>query len=58
MRKETSICKRVPETQVKVIDFIAEKEDRPFTTVIKKVINSSPLFAEFRKQYELSDNAG
>lgn len=58
MKQEASKCKRIPENQAKVIDFIAEQEDRPFTTVIKKVINSSPVYDEFRKRFELSDNAG
>jgi len=53
-----SKCKRVPEKQVNVLEFIAEKEEETFTTIIKRALNASPVFMEFKKQYELSDNAG
>lgn len=53
-----SLCKRVPAKQAIVLDFIAEKEEEPFTSILKRALNASPVFVEFKKEYELSVNDG
>ena len=53
-----TLCKRVPEKQAVVIDFVANKEEENFATMIKRALQASPVFMEFQKLYELSDNVG
>ena len=56
--RETSLVKRIPKRQAVVLDFIAKIKEQDFAVVAKNVIDNSPLFAEFKKQYELSANDG
>lgn len=49
-----SIPKRVPKQQADVLDYIANKKEQAFVTVIKNVINDSVLYQEFLKEYELT----
>ena len=53
-----TLPKRVPQKQAEIIDFIAEKEDESFAYAIKRVLVSSPVFKQYQKQYELSENSG
>lgn len=53
-----TLCKRVPEKQADVIDFIADREEENFATIIKRALHASPVFKEYQRLYELSDNAG
>lgn len=58
MSEPTSVVRRVSKDKADVLDSLAN--DRKWTpiTTINEVIESSPLFQEARRQYELSDNAG
>ena len=56
--RETSLVKRIPKRQAIVLDFIAKINEQDFAVVAKNVIDNSPLFAKFKKQYELSENSG
>lgn len=53
-----SKCKRVPEKQANVLEFIAEKEEETFTAIIRRALNASPVFKQYKKQYELSEISG
>lgn len=56
--RETSLVKRIPKRQAIVLDFIAKINEQDFAVVAKNVIDNSPLFVKFKKQYELSENSG
>lgn len=56
--RETSLVKRIPKRQAIVLEFIAKMNEQDFAVVAKNVIDNSPLFAKFKKQYELSGTSG
>lgn len=53
-----TLPKRVPLKQAEIIEFIAKKEDETFAYAIRRALLASPVFKQFQKQYELSDNVG
>lgn len=58
MNEPTSVVKRVYTNKAAVLDKLAS--DRKWSDIITldEVIETSTLFQEARRQYELSDNVG
>lgn len=58
MNKPTSVVRRVLTPKADILDKLANEKKWTDITTLDEVIETSTLFQEARRQYELSDNVG